>query len=291
MYSYTYARTRHPSLGALPGRALVNVALERSLRSIELCAFCKHEHVQGNTVERKNRANSARSGTSVTDARAAGARRWTARHNEARAGAARAEERHAVARRRSSHARAAPASAAQAPHGAWATRWATRRGRLRQRRGQGARHELWQEFWRLAAGARLQSAPGSQGAPSAHHSAVNHDGGARSHRDEAWTFRGPPPRRAIAPLAPWDHPFGRPNQEHPSHGPLANYRASGLADMAEAIMDGRDHRCSLDLSLHAVDVMTSILRAGETGQWVDLTTTCARPDALGPEAAAKLLKD
>ncbi|MDF0596227.1 Gfo/Idh/MocA family protein [Psychromarinibacter halotolerans] len=96
---------------------------------------------------------------------------------------------------------------------------------------------------------------------------------------------------AIAPLAPWDHPFGRPNQEHPSHGPLANYRASGLADMAEAIMDGRDHRCSLDLSLHAVDVMTSILRAGETGQWVDLTTTCARPDALGPEAAAKLLKD
>jgi hypothetical protein len=57
-----------------------------------------------------------------------------------------------------------------------------------------------------------------------------------------------------------------------------------------AIAAGRDHRCSLDRSLHAVDVMTAALTSGETGQFVTLTTTCTRPDALGPEAAAALLK-
>jgi predicted dehydrogenase len=82
----------------------------------------------------------------------------------------------------------------------------------------------------------------------------------------------------------WDHPFSRPND-----GVNANYRAAGLADMALAIMEGRAHRCSLEFALHVVDVMTSILRAGETGQVLDLETTCARPDALPPIAAQGLL--
>jgi predicted dehydrogenase len=88
----------------------------------------------------------------------------------------------------------------------------------------------------------------------------------------------------------WDHPFGVPNQEHPQ-GAVANYRCAGLADMAIAISEGRPHRCSMDLALHAVDVMVSVLKSGETGQFIDMTTTCERPAALGPDEAKALLKE
>ena len=88
---------------------------------------------------------------------------------------------------------------------------------------------------------------------------------------------------------PWDHPFYRTNQESP-RGPLANYRTAGLADMAQARIEGRDHRCSLERTLHGVDVMTSILKSGETGAFVTLTTTCTRPEALGIKDALALLR-
>jgi predicted dehydrogenase len=93
----------------------------------------------------------------------------------------------------------------------------------------------------------------------------------------------------IVEVAAWDHPFSRTNQDH-GRGPLANYRTAGVADMVAAIAEGRDHRCSLDRTLHAVDVMTAALTSAETGQFVTLTTTCTRPAALGPDAAAALLK-
>jgi len=92
----------------------------------------------------------------------------------------------------------------------------------------------------------------------------------------------------IEPLPEWDHPFGKANQEHPA-GARANYRTSGLADMAQAIVEGRPHRCSLELAIHAVDVMTSILKSGETGNFVELTTTCERPAALSPDDALSLM--
>ncbi|MDA7423521.1 Gfo/Idh/MocA family protein [Thalassococcus lentus] len=82
----------------------------------------------------------------------------------------------------------------------------------------------------------------------------------------------------------WQHPFSVPND-----GDRANYRASGLADMALAIAEGRDHRCSLEFSLHVVDVMTSILRSGETGSFVEIATTCKRPQALQPDEAQGML--
>lgn len=93
----------------------------------------------------------------------------------------------------------------------------------------------------------------------------------------------------IKPLENWDHPFGVNNQDHAS-GPRANYRTAGLADMAVAILEGRDARCSLDRALHGVDVMTAILRSGETGQFVTLSTTCTQPAALGIEEAQALLR-
>ncbi len=87
----------------------------------------------------------------------------------------------------------------------------------------------------------------------------------------------------------WDHALGRPNQEHAKHGPLANYRTAGLADMAQAILGGRDARCSLERALHGVEVMTACLLSGETGQFVAMQTSCTRPAALGPVEAAALL--
>ncbi len=93
----------------------------------------------------------------------------------------------------------------------------------------------------------------------------------------------------IKPLENWAHPFGIANQESPS-GARANYRTAGLADMAASLIDGRDARCSLDRTLHGVDVMTSILKSGEEGRFIDLTTTCTQPAALGIEEAQALLK-
>ncbi|MEW9834710.1 Gfo/Idh/MocA family protein [Mesorhizobium marinum] len=89
-------------------------------------------------------------------------------------------------------------------------------------------------------------------------------------------------------LPAWNHPFGVPNQRH-SHGMMANYRTAGLSDMALAIQSGRPHRCSMELALHVVEVMTSILKSGETGRFVAMRTTCERPAPLGPKEAKALL--
>ncbi|WP_196258469.1 Gfo/Idh/MocA family protein [Pelagibacterium limicola] len=88
---------------------------------------------------------------------------------------------------------------------------------------------------------------------------------------------------------PWKHPLGVPNWERPNGPPFANYRTAGLADMMLSIEAGRKPRCSLETTLHGVDIMTSILKSGETGKAITLTTTCERPDALGPVEAQALL--
>ena len=91
------------------------------------------------------------------------------------------------------------------------------------------------------------------------------------------------------PLPAWDHPFGVPNQVH-SGVALANYRAAGLADMAEGILKRRDIRCSIARMAHVVDIMVSILKSGEGRKFVTLATTCTRPKPLGPAEARALLR-
>lgn len=102
--------------------------------------------------------------------------------------------------------------------------------------------------------------------------------------DVAYTKESKPAKA----LPKWLHPFGVPNEKH-SQGMMANYRAAGLADMALAIMEGRPHRCSMELALHAVEVMTSLLKSAETGKFVSMQTTCERPAALGVKEAKALL--
>lgn len=92
----------------------------------------------------------------------------------------------------------------------------------------------------------------------------------------------------VKKLPKWNHAYSVPNQKH-SQGMMANYRASGLADMALGILGDRPHRCSLDMALHVIDVMTGILRSGETGRFVAMQTTCERPAPLSPADAKAML--
>ncbi len=110
----------------------------------------------------------------------------------------------------------------------------------------------------------------------------NHFGGALAQADAMGQ---------VTEVPVWDHPFGKLNWDLEKETPRANYRTAGLADMAAAIIADRPHRCGLELAVHVTDVMTSILKSGETGQFVDMTTTCDRPAALGPDAARELLKE
>ncbi|SLN19703.1 L-arabinose 1-dehydrogenase [Aquimixticola soesokkakensis] len=95
-------------------------------------------------------------------------------------------------------------------------------------------------------------------------------------------------RAETAELPDWDHPLGVDNREVP-WGMAADYRTTGLADMAQAIAQNRPHRCNDAYALHVVEVMTAILKSGEEGKYLTLTTTCERPDALGIKAAQELL--
>lgn len=92
-------------------------------------------------------------------------------------------------------------------------------------------------------------------------------------------------------VEPWDHPLGIPNQERPDGRPaVANYRTTGFADMVQAIEQGRKPRASLETTLHGVDIMTSILKSAETGQSIELKTTCERPAPLTPDDARAMLR-
>lgn len=97
------------------------------------------------------------------------------------------------------------------------------------------------------------------------------------------------PKGAAESIPGADHPFGRENMTDNQGNGRANYRGAGLADMAQAIAEGRPHRCSIELAVHVVDVMTGILRSGAERRFVEMTTTCERPAALSPAEAQALL--
>jgi predicted dehydrogenase len=87
-----------------------------------------------------------------------------------------------------------------------------------------------------------------------------------------------------------DNPLGTINDSHGPGRDFANYRTVGLADMAIALREGRDMRCSFDRALHAVEIMTGIMKSGETGKFVAMKTTCTRPAYLSAKDAQKLFR-
>jgi predicted dehydrogenase len=82
--------------------------------------------------------------------------------------------------------------------------------------------------------------------------------------------------------------FGRIN--YPVGNPaVANYRSLGLAEMANAIVEGRPHRCSGRFALHALAVMLGIIKSAESGDPVEIGVPGAALPALTDEEAKKLL--
>ena len=57
-------------------------------------------------------------------------------------------------------------------------------------------------------------------------------------------------------------------------------RGIGLADMIEAIREGRPARASADFAFHVLDVLLSIEEAASVGRTITLGSTCERPAAL-----------
>jgi predicted dehydrogenase len=61
---------------------------------------------------------------------------------------------------------------------------------------------------------------------------------------------------------------------------LREARGIGLADLTDAIAEGREHRATGELGLHVVDVARSILRSAGEGRAIPVATTTARPGGL-----------
>ncbi|WP_029150543.1 Gfo/Idh/MocA family protein [Microbacterium indicum] len=77
----------------------------------------------------------------------------------------------------------------------------------------------------------------------------------------------------------------RPGQEEPERieaGEARSTRGTGLAEMAEAIREGRRERVPGELALHVLDVMVSISEAIDSGQPVDVASSVEPSPALDP---------
>jgi hypothetical protein len=69
---------------------------------------------------------------------------------------------------------------------------------------------------------------------------------------------------------------------------VANHRALGVADLAAAVRDGRPQHASGRLASHVLEVMSAILKSGETGSPVTVADRAERPPALSEDDAALL---
>jgi predicted dehydrogenase len=61
---------------------------------------------------------------------------------------------------------------------------------------------------------------------------------------------------------------------------LDNSRGVGVADMAYALLSGRPHRCSGELTYHVLDVLLAFNEASDAGTHVDVRSSCERPAPL-----------
>ena len=68
----------------------------------------------------------------------------------------------------------------------------------------------------------------------------------------------------------------------------ANYRGIGLSDMANSIKNGTQARCSLELSLHVLEIMEGILISSENNTIYQTETTCLQPKPLSEKEIEEL---
>ena len=83
--------------------------------------------------------------------------------------------------------------------------------------------------------------------------------------------------------------LGIPNKEDNDGSIVANYRGIGLSDMVNAIQNSRKARCSIDLSLHVLEIMQGIITSSESKSICQLTTKPSQPKFLGEEEIKNLI--
>jgi predicted dehydrogenase len=76
------------------------------------------------------------------------------------------------------------------------------------------------------------------------------------------------------------HPFGIANREMRNGAMQADYRMVGLVDMAMAIGQRRAHRANGAMALHVLEVLEALITSSASGRFVDLTTSCERPEPV-----------
>jgi predicted dehydrogenase len=63
----------------------------------------------------------------------------------------------------------------------------------------------------------------------------------------------------------------------PTHGYTQNSRGLGVADMADGILNQRDHRANGELALHVLESMLAFEKASRSGTYISLSSSCDRP--------------
>ena len=82
--------------------------------------------------------------------------------------------------------------------------------------------------------------------------------------------------------------LGIPNKSDNDGNKKANYRGIGLSEMIDSIAKNRKARCSLELSLHVLEIMDGIIKSAEEKRSYILTTNPEQPDLLTEEEISKL---
>ncbi len=81
-------------------------------------------------------------------------------------------------------------------------------------------------------------------------------------------------------------------QEIPHTHPYAEqYRSLGLADMIQAIAEGRPHRVSGQLAYHLLDAMLAFNESSDQGKHIVLESTCERPAPMPTSGIGGLEQD
>ncbi|MDC0044842.1 Gfo/Idh/MocA family oxidoreductase [Pelagibacteraceae bacterium] len=82
--------------------------------------------------------------------------------------------------------------------------------------------------------------------------------------------------------------LGIPNKTDNNGTKIANYRGIGLSDMINSIENNRDFRCSLELSLHILEIMESIIISANDNKQVNIITKPKQPNPLNDDEILSL---
>jgi len=82
--------------------------------------------------------------------------------------------------------------------------------------------------------------------------------------------------------------LGIPNTADNDGSIIANYRGIGLSEMIDAINKNKQARCSLDLSIHVLEIMEGILKSSKEKKMYNLITKPSQPNFLSEDEIKKL---